>query len=165
MADPTAIAVLAAKIIREAEGCVLTAYADPKKGWAVPTIGYGCTGPDIVRGTVWTLEKAEAELARRLAGEFVPALLGALGKPLPDAACAAIVCMLWNIGAGAVKAPQFAAALRVGDPMGVAAQFPKWDKITINGVATSDPDMLRRRLREQKLFLAAVRAGPAPGGA
>lgn len=153
--NTTAIAALATPLIKIEEGCRLTAYLDVGGVW---TIGYGCTGPEITRGTIWTQDKADSELARRLAGEFVPALLAALGKPLPDAACAALICMLWNVGAGAVKAPQFAAALKYGDPMAIAMQFPKWDKVG----GQSNAAILARRLREQKAFLAAVYVAPPP---
>lgn len=48
------------------EGLRLSAYPDPLTGGAPWTIGYGCTGKDIVEGTVWTQEQAYAELVQRV---------------------------------------------------------------------------------------------------
>ncbi|MTK63036.1 MAG: glycoside hydrolase family protein [Methanobacterium sp.] len=44
------------------EGLRLRAYQDQKGVW---TIGYGCTGPGIGPGVVWTKERAEAEFSAR----------------------------------------------------------------------------------------------------
>jgi GH24 family phage-related lysozyme (muramidase) len=41
------------------EGCELSAYPDPASGGAPWTIGYGHTGPDVVRGL--TISQAQAE--------------------------------------------------------------------------------------------------------
>lgn len=47
------------------EGCRLEAYQDSVKG--VWTIGYGCTGPAIGPGVVWTQAQADNEFNRRYA--------------------------------------------------------------------------------------------------
>jgi lysozyme len=45
----------------EANGPVLTAYADPL-AHGKPTVGWGHTGPDVVVGAVWTREQCEEAL-------------------------------------------------------------------------------------------------------
>lgn len=55
--DPQLIADL-----KRDEGLRLKAYPDPLSGGDPWTIGYGHTGPDVLRGTVWTREQAEAAL-------------------------------------------------------------------------------------------------------
>jgi lysozyme len=55
--DPQLIADL-----KRDEGLRLEAYPDPISKGDPWTIGYGHTGPDVRRGTVWTLEQAEAAL-------------------------------------------------------------------------------------------------------
>jgi lysozyme len=55
--DPQLIADL-----KRDEGLRLEAYPDPLSGGDPWTIGYGHTGPDVRRGTVWTQEQAEAAL-------------------------------------------------------------------------------------------------------
>ncbi len=60
------------------EGLNLVAYPDPRTGAAPWTIGYGCTGPGITKGTVWTQGQADATilarvqlLAQRLKGQLI----------------------------------------------------------------------------------------------
>ncbi len=48
--------------LKSDEGCRLEAYPDPLSGADPWTIGYGCTGPDIKQGTVWTQAQAEDAL-------------------------------------------------------------------------------------------------------
>lgn len=48
--------------LKRDEGLRLQAYPDPLSGGDPWTIGYGHTGPDVRRGTVWTREKAEQAL-------------------------------------------------------------------------------------------------------
>lgn len=55
--DPQLIADL-----KRDEGLRLKAYGDPLTGAEPWTIGYGHTGPDVRRDTVWTQAKAEAAL-------------------------------------------------------------------------------------------------------
>jgi len=55
--NPALIAAL-----KEDEGLRLNAYPDPLSGGDPWTIGYGATGPDIKRGTVWTQAQAEKRL-------------------------------------------------------------------------------------------------------
>lgn len=45
--------------LRRSEALRLTAYQDTKGIW---TIGYGHTGPEVVKGLVWTIAQAEAQL-------------------------------------------------------------------------------------------------------
>ena len=48
------------------EGLKLTAYPDPKSGKDPWTIGYGCTGPGIGKGTVWTQAQADGAILARV---------------------------------------------------------------------------------------------------
>jgi lysozyme len=79
------------------EGCELTAYWDKDgKKW---TVGRGCTGPDIKRGTTWTQSEADQALDDRLQGCFnlaiksSPILLKATANQ-----CAAIIDFIYNAG-------------------------------------------------------------------
>jgi lysozyme len=49
--------------IRGDEGLRLEAYPDPIHGWAVATIGYGHTGPEVHEGLTWTQDEADSALA------------------------------------------------------------------------------------------------------
>lgn len=51
--------------IRQDEGFCAHAYPDPLSGGDPWTIGFGSTGPGIVKGVVWTLAQATAEQTKR----------------------------------------------------------------------------------------------------
>lgn len=96
MTDPAGrvtVAELAGALIAVFEGCRLTAYQDPGGVW---TIGYGHTGPEVVKGFRITQERAETLLVMDQA-----ALLKKLaGRPLLEAA--ALVSFGYNCGPGAL---------------------------------------------------------------
>ncbi len=52
--------------LKRDEGLRLHAYPDPRSGAEPWTCGYGCTGDDVGRDTVWTEIQAEAALVRRV---------------------------------------------------------------------------------------------------
>lgn len=52
--------------LKRDEGLRLQAYPDPLSGGDPWTIGYGCTGPGIGPGTVWTEAQAEDALVGRV---------------------------------------------------------------------------------------------------
>lgn len=52
--------------LKSDEGFRAEAYPDPLSGGDPWTVGYGCTGPDIKRGTVWTEAEASDALYERL---------------------------------------------------------------------------------------------------
>lgn len=51
--------------LKSDEGLSLTAYPDPRTGGAPWTIGYGCTGPGITEGTIWTQAQANGAILGR----------------------------------------------------------------------------------------------------
>jgi lysozyme len=52
-------------LMHDFENCPLEAYPDPGSKDGHPwTIGWGSTGPDIVKGTRWTQAEADARFAR-----------------------------------------------------------------------------------------------------
>jgi len=89
----------AATDLKQDEGCRLSAYPDPLSGGEPWTIGYGCTGPDIHEGTVWTQAQADAALLSRIA-----ALTTELGHALPWFAAlseprrSVLINMAYNLG-------------------------------------------------------------------
>jgi lysozyme len=83
------------------EGFDLDAYGDPLTGAAPWTIGYGHTGPDVAKGTVWTQAQADQALANDIATAE-----GALDAQLPwwrtldDLRQDCLVNMCFNMGIG-----------------------------------------------------------------
>lgn len=84
----------AVKLITVFEGCKLTAYQDTGGVW---TIGFGHTGPEVVKGFTITQERASSLLAEDASKLF--ALVS--DKPLLEAA--ALVSFGYNCGLGALQ--------------------------------------------------------------
>jgi GH24 family phage-related lysozyme (muramidase) len=123
MASNADILAIAIPEIEREEGCAevrpdgVHAYPDPIHGWDVPTIGFGSTGPNIGRETVWTMDQCKGAIATRL-----PLMLLYFDTEITwwramDAARAAVlVSMGYNLGQGFVHTwPHLMAACREQD--------------------------------------------------
>lgn len=111
-------------LVREFEGCVLTAYPDAASGGAPWTIGYGHTGPDVSPGQTITQAEAEALLDADL-GRFESAVAAATPEA-GDNQFAAMVSLAFNIGAGALRKSTLLKLHNAGDFAGAKAEFTRW---------------------------------------
>lgn len=131
-------------IIKQFEGCRLTAYQDEGGLW---TVGFGHRG-DVKFGMTLTLHQAETVLQYDL-----DAVTGRIDSAIPQTATSnqfsACVCLAFNVGPGAFRGSHLAALFQAGDVAGAAEQFLLWDHV--NGVVS--PGLLRRRQAERALFL------------
>jgi lysozyme len=169
---------LAIPLVKLAEGLCLRAYPDPKsalsralssrnllrkyKAFAaeIPpdlrhlsgapwTIGYGET-LGIVEGMVWTLEKAELELVRRLVG-FARGVL----KRCPqlhlesDARLAACISFAYNVGLAAFWSSSVRRHTDRREYRAAAASFRFWNKADGRVM----PGLTIRRALERDLYL------------
>ena len=132
-------------LIRHYEGVKLQAYRDPV---GIITIGYGDTGSHVKMGDTITLAEAEARLRRRLDGEFVPGVLGALTRDPRQCELDAMVSLAYNIGVGAFMRSTLVRLYNVGSD-GAAGQFTRWDKA--NGKSLLG--LRRRRAAERMVYL------------
>lgn len=128
------------------EGCKLTAYRCPAGIW---TIGYGDTGAHVKPGLVWTQAQADAAFVDRLAREFEPGVMRAIG----DAATTpgqfgAMVALAYNIGVGAFSRSSVAKRHVAGDHAGAGAAFLMWNKAGGRVLA----GLTRRRTAERLLY-------------
>lgn len=143
-------------LVKQFEGCVLTAYPDPGTGGDPWTIGWGHTGPEVHRGVVWSQQQADAALLLDLkethAG-MMKALPMAVGYNGPRQA--ALTSWVFNVGAGAAADSTLRRRLAAGeDPNTVIREeLPRWDK----GGGGVLPGLVRRRAAEVALFCG----GPA----
>lgn len=111
--------------IKRDEGCELEAYPDPLSGGAPWTVGFGCTGPGIEKGTVWTQEKAESELRSRVK-VIQCALLDALPwfQRLDDFRQDVLVNMAYQMGVkGLLKFKATLSAVQAGEWDHASAQM------------------------------------------
>lgn len=125
-AAPTGMSPDGLAILQYFESCRLEAYWDADgKVW---TIGWGDTGPDVVKGLRITQAEADQRLQRRLAREFVPGVLKALTRPVSQAQLDAMVDLAYNIGVSAFQGSTLVRLFNAGDQAGAAEQFPRWNK-------------------------------------
>jgi len=122
----------ALSLIKQFEGCKLTAYPDPGTGGKPFTIGWGSTtdgqGAAIAPGTKWTQPQADQRLASHVA-EFargVDKLLG--GAATTAAQKGALVSLAYNIGLGNLGSSTLLRKHNAADYDGAAAQFAVWNK-------------------------------------
>lgn len=140
-------------LIHSFESCKLTAYPDPGSKDGKPwTIGWGSTGPDIVRGTTWTQEQADRRFEQHLAQlcTNVKRVLG--GAPTAQHQFDALVSFAYNLGVGEFSGSTLLKKHKAGDFGGAAAEFGKWvfnDGRKMNG-------LVRRRAAERTLYEGKV---------
>jgi lysozyme len=135
------------QLIKDSEGCKLTAYQCPAGIW---TIGYGCTGADIKKGLVWTQEQADAELdilvhdVLRKAMKASPSLvLASANKAI------AIADFIFNLGIGNYSKSTLKKYVDQKNWLAAAGEIKKWDKA--NGIPLKG--LTIRRKKEAELLL------------
>lgn len=134
-------------LIKQFEGCRLTAYQDQRGIW---TIGYGHTGPEVVEGLTWTRGQADAALLSNT-HTASNALLRLVDIAMTQNQFDALTSLVFNIGVGNFGSSTLLKLLNQNHVPQAADQFLVWDHV--NGVP--DPGLLRRRQAEQALFLTA----------
>jgi len=133
------------------EGCRLIAYPDPATGGDPWTIGWGHTGPEVMRGLVWSQEYADLMFAERLAREFEPGVAALNVGSITQSQFDALVCLSYNIGVRNLTRSTLVRKLQAGDVLGAADQFLVWDK----AAGKSMKGLRRRRAAEKMLFLGS----------
>jgi GH24 family phage-related lysozyme (muramidase) len=142
-------------LIKEFEGCELTAYVCPA---GVLTIGYGSTGGHVTPGKTITEAEAEALLLKDLT-RFEKAVNELVKVPMTQGAYDALVSFTFNCGEGAFGESTLLRKLNAGeDPNSTAkTELPRW---TNGGLA----GLVRRRAAEVELFCSGGAAAPAATG-
>lgn len=137
-------------LIKEFEGCKLTAYQDSVGVW---TIGYGWTQPvdgkPIRAGMTIKQETAERLLKTGMVSyESDVSRLVKVG--LTQGQFDALVSFTYNLGARSLSTSTLLRKLNAGDYAGAADEFLRWNKAggkVLNGLS-------RRREAERALFLS-----------
>jgi lysozyme len=135
-------------LIRHFESCRLHAYQDEG---GVYTIGWGETGPDVVKGAIWTQELADARFAKRIAefaGYVIPLLGGASTTP---AQFGAFVSAAYNAGPGNLKTSPMMTNHHAGDFASAAEAWRGWHVHDRHG--NLEPGLPIRRAAEASLYL------------
>ena len=134
------------ELIKEFEGCKLTAYLDSV---AVPTIGYGHT-KDVSIGMRCTKEEADAWLLEDLK-DAETCVNGAVTVPLTQNEFDALVSFVFNFGCTKFRGSTLLRKLLDSDYDGAALEFRRWDRAGGQVLA----GLTRRRAAEERLFETA----------
>lgn len=118
------------------EQCRLVAYPDPGSKDGKPwTIGWGHTGPEVVKGLVWTQAQADAAFVADIA-RFERDVLSLVKVPVTQGQFDALVLFAYNVGSD-IDADKIAEGLgdstllrklNARDYDGAALEFRKWNK-------------------------------------
>lgn len=137
-------------LIKEFEGCKLTAYQDSVGVW---TIGYGWTQPvdgkPIRAGMTIKQETAERLLKTGLVS-YESDVSRMVKVGLTQGQFDALVSFTYNLGARSLSTSTLLRKLNAGDYAGAADEFLRWNKAggkVLNGLT-------RRREAERALFLS-----------
>lgn len=104
------------------------AYPDPATGGAPWTIGYGTTGPDVTKGTVWSQEKALKRFRDHVA-EFAAGVSKALGdSPATANQFDAMVSLAYNVGLANFNGSTLLKKHKAKDYIGAQAEFGRWNR-------------------------------------
>jgi GH24 family phage-related lysozyme (muramidase) len=139
------------RLIKEFEGCKLTAYKCPAGVW---TIGIGSTrysdGSAVKRGQTLANEEAALLLLSKTLASYEHAV-NAIKVDLTQNEFDALVSLTYNIGAGNLANSTLVKMLKAGDSKAeIAKQFLRWDKAGGKPLA----GLTRRRNAEAELFLS-----------
>lgn len=131
-------------LIKEFEGCRLTAYRCPAGVW---TIGYGHT-QDVKSGMAITKIDAERFLRQDIR-RFEEAVTSLVKVPVTSNQFSALVSFAFNVGVNSLRTSTLLKKLNKGDLNGAANEFLRWNKAGGKEL----PGLTRRREAERKLFL------------
>lgn len=130
------------------EDCKLVSYPDPGSRDGKPwTIGWGHTGPEVVKGLVWTQAQADAQFLVDVA-RFERAVLNIADVPLTQGQFDALVLFAYNVGSKALENSTLLRKLNNEDYAGAALEFRRWNKN--DGKVMRG--LVRRRAAEECLF-------------
>ena len=138
------------------ESCSLVAYPDPGSKDGRPwTIGWGHTGPDVVKGLRWTQQQADDAFRSDLKATE-SGVVSLVKVQLTQGQFDALVCFAYNVGldidtdtiAEGLGDSTLLRKLNAGDFEGAALEFRKWNKN--DGKVMRG--LVRRRAAEECLF-------------
>ena len=137
-------------LIKQFEGCRLTAYQDSVGVW---TIGYGWTQPvdgkPVAKGMVITQQKAN-DLLKQGVVQYENGVNSLVKVQLNQNQFDALVDFAYNLGVNALKGSTLLRKINTGDYAGAANEFTKWNKAGGKELV----GLTRRREAEKSLFLS-----------
>jgi lysozyme len=136
--------------IKAHEGWSSVVYKDQA---GLPTIGYGHLLKPGEHFAEITRQMGETLLSQDVYFA-VNAVNSLVTVDLSQGQFDALVSFVYNVGAGAFENSTLLAKLNAGDYRGAFDEFERWNKVTVNGEKILSYGLVKRRRREQELFLA-----------
>ena len=137
-------------LIKEFEGCKLTAYQDSVGVW---TIGYGWTQPvdgKLIRAGMTIKQETAERLLKTGLVSYESDVSRLVKVGVTQGQFDALVSFTYNLGARSLSTSTLLRKLNAGDYAGAADEFLRWNKAggkVLNGLT-------RRREAERALFLS-----------
>lgn len=131
-----------------------TVYPDKAN---VPTIGYGMTkyefpGLTLQSTNVLTEPQAAEMLRSKLEEKFIPKVREYVQTPLNTNQLGALASFMYNIGEPNFASSTMRKKLNQGDYEGALREFPRWNKVTVDGKKQESAGLTDRRQAEMALF-------------
>lgn len=139
---------LAVAIAAPAEGLRQVAYHDPV---GILTVCYGHTGPDVQRGTRYSLAQCKALLDQDMRDALAD--VERCHPGLPDNVLAAFGDAVFNVGPRVACDSTASKYLAVGNIPAACDELLKWNKARVGGVLVELPGLTKRRAKERALCL------------
>lgn len=141
------------------EGYTARAVPDPVKGTAVPTIGFGSTGPDVRMGDT-TAPVPALQRTLRDVQRFEGALKSCVTVPLAQHEYDAFVGLAYNIGPTAFCRSTLVKRLNAGDYRGACDAILDWKRVGAMDCSTPGNrvcgGLWKRRLEQHAQCLGEV---------
>ena len=137
-------------LIKSCEGLRLEAYPDPASGGEPFTIGYGHTGPDVIKGLTIDEEQALVLLQQDLM-KFEQGVSSLVIVDINQNQFSALVCFSYNVGLENLKSSLLLRCINTLHRDDAANEFLKWNKAAGKVL----PGLTARREKERQLFIAA----------
>jgi len=130
-------------LVKRFEGLRLVSYLCPAGVW---TNGYGSTGKDVIKGTVWTKEKAEERMQEDTNVHLIASKN--LCPQIENEVHGAIADFSYNLGATRLAGSTLRKRINKQDWDGARYEIKKW----IFGGGRKLPGLVIRRYEESKHF-------------
>ena len=157
--EPRRVSIAGRDLIKTFEGLarvrsdgLVEAYPDPGTGGEPWTIGWGATGRDVRRGTVWTREQCEKRLIDDIERHAAD-VRAALGDSLAATSQAQFDALAsFHYNTGAIHRATLTRKHKAGDFAAAAREFARWNRAggrVLRG-------LVRRRAAEERLYRSGM---------
>lgn len=136
-------------LLKKFEGCRLHAYYCPA---GKLTCGFGQTGPDIKKDTIWTQQYADERLSQSAKKAVDQAIALSPILNYNQAKLAAIADFIYNCGANNYQSSTLKKSVDVSDWVQAQRQIKRWDKARVNGELVVLAGLTTRRKAEADLL-------------